>query len=51
MSYDVCVVDDRLMQLCLSAAELGDSGSDTGKEKTKRKRCTLCKKRVGLTGQ
>jgi len=36
---------------CVDAAELGDSSSDSGKDKTKKKRCTLCKKRVGLTGQ
>jgi len=35
---------------CIAAAELGDSSSDSGKDKTKKKRCTLCKKRVGLTG-
>lgn len=31
-------------------SELGDSSSESGKDKTKKKRCTLCKKRVGLTG-
>lgn len=31
-------------------SELGDSSSDSGKDKTKKRRCTLCKKRVGLTG-
>jgi hypothetical protein len=31
-------------------SEVGDTGSDAGSDKPKKKRCGVCKKRVGLTG-
>ena len=46
----VRVGTEHLFVLCTGVAELGDSSSESGRDKTKKKRCTLCKKRVGLTG-
>jgi len=43
-------VSQHLLLFGTGTAELGDSSSDSGRDKTKKKRCTLCKKRVGLTG-
>jgi len=42
-------VSQHLLLSYAGTAELGDSSSDNGQKKQK-KRCTLCKKKVGLTG-